>query len=131
MMKAADTITSTERCRPLFLKYDLTDNQVFIFLTLLRRKCGNSDFLARRADVKCANNFAYRNRCLNVLSATANKKKKALANTQRCILAIKITVRSLKNLRLNFEREGDYFSCKYHQAVPKAPSITISRISGN
>lgn len=57
-MKAADTMTSTERCRPLFLRYDLTDNQVFIFLTLLSRKCGSSDFLARLADVKCANNLA-------------------------------------------------------------------------
>lgn len=62
--------------------------------TLFRRKCGNSDFRARLDDVKCENNFAYKNRCLNVRSATANKKKnknvkqnrriKSIIRTNRC-----------------------------------------------
>lgn len=55
-------------------KYDLTLSHVLIFLTLLRRKCGNSDFLARLDDVKCENSLAYNNLCLNVRSATPRRK---------------------------------------------------------
>lgn len=43
--------------------------------TLFNRKCGSSDFLARRDDVKCEKSLAYKNRCLNVRSATASRKK--------------------------------------------------------
>lgn len=66
-----------------------------MFRTLFKRKCGTSDFLARRDDVKCEKSLAYKNLnkkqmkfqwkkkifkiltnlCLKVRSATANKKK--------------------------------------------------------
>lgn len=43
-----------------------------MFRTLFKRKCGNSDFLARRDDVKCENNLAYKN--------LKKKKKKPFRN---------------------------------------------------
>ena len=51
-INAADTIVSTERWGPRFFKYDLSDNQVLMFLTLFNRKCGSSYFFARRDDVR-------------------------------------------------------------------------------
>lgn len=52
MMKAAETMTSTDLCGPRFLRYDRTDNHVFMFRTLLSRKCGRSDLRVRRDEVK-------------------------------------------------------------------------------
>lgn len=76
-------MTSTDRCGPRLcenmtqtlvnwnrrdlqlikhtLRYDLTLSHVLMFLTLFKRKCGSSDFLVRRDDVKCEKNFAYKN----------------------------------------------------------------------
>lgn len=62
-----------------------------MFRTLFKRKCGNSDFLARRDDVRCEKSFAYKNRCLNVRSATANKKKNRNANEKRSTKSINST----------------------------------------
>ena len=59
--------------------------------TLFNRKCGNSDFRARRDDVKCEKSFAYKNLCLNVRSATANKKKNRNANEKRNTKSINST----------------------------------------
>lgn len=96
IIKAVETITSTDLCGPRFLRYDLTDNHVLIFLTLFNRKCGNSDLRALLDDVKCENNLAYKNLCLNVRSATASKKKNKQARVPRSIRAMIMTVLSLK-----------------------------------
>lgn len=93
--KAVETITSTDLCGPLFFKYERTDNHVLIFNTLLNRKCGNSDLCALLEDVKCENSFAYSNLCLNVLSATANRKNIIEARIHLCIRLIVTTIYSL------------------------------------
>lgn len=74
------------------LRYERTLNQVLIFRTLFNRKCGNSDFLARRDDVKCEKSLAYENRCLNVRSATANRKKNRNVNENLKMKSINKTV---------------------------------------
>lgn len=84
IINAAETMISTDRCGPRFCKLkkiivesenlykiarhkkltfknDRTLSQVFIFRSLLKRKSGTSDFLARLDDVKCENSFAYNN----------------------------------------------------------------------
>lgn len=60
-MNAAETITSTERCGPKRFRYDRTLNHALILRTLFNRKWGMRDFLARLADVKWENSFAYKN----------------------------------------------------------------------
>lgn len=77
-------------------KYDRVESQVLIFLTVLSLKCGNSDLRARLADVKCENNLAYRNRCLNARSATASKKNTRPLKVKRNIQVSKFAVISLK-----------------------------------
>lgn len=93
-------------------------SQVLIFLTLFRRKCGSSDFRARRDDVKWEKSFAYKNLkwffyfwyknwffflkniskianfylCLNVRSATASKKKNKNVKNNRSIKSTTKTV---------------------------------------
>lgn len=63
--------------------------------TLFSLKCGSSDFLARRKDVKWEKNLAYRNLCLKVLSATVSRKKKRDPSTRRSSRPIRITYLSL------------------------------------
>lgn len=77
-------------------KYDRVDSHVLIFLTVLSLKCGSSDLRARLADVKCENNFAYRNLCLNARSATASKKNTKPLSANRNIQVRKFVVISLK-----------------------------------
>lgn len=74
------------------MRYDRTLNHVLILRTLFKRKCGSSDFLARRDDVRCEKSFAYKNLCLNVRSATANKKKNRNANEKRSTKSMNSTV---------------------------------------
>lgn len=64
IIKAVDTIISTDLCGPFFFKYDLAASHILMLSTLFNRKCGNSDFIARLDDVKCEKNFAYKNLCL-------------------------------------------------------------------
>lgn len=96
IINAVDTITSTDRCGPRRFKYDRTDSHVLMFRTLFNLKCGNSDLRARLDDVRCEKSLAYRNLCLNVRSATANKKKNRQASEQRSIRPMIIIVRSLQ-----------------------------------
>lgn len=96
IINAVETITSTDLCGPRFFKYERTDSQVFIFLTLFKRKCGNSDFRARLDDVKCENNLAYNKRCLNVRSATDKRKNTIADKIKRWKIAIITNIFSLK-----------------------------------
>lgn len=61
VMNAAETITSTDRCGPSRLRYDLTQSHALIFRTLFNLKWGMEDFLARRDDVRWEKSFAKRN----------------------------------------------------------------------
>ena len=125
MMNAADTIQSTDRCGPRFckyfgqnwsnhflafstsmrnpdgragltLRYERTESHVLMLRTLLRRKCGKSELRARLDDVKWANSLAYRNRCLNVRSATASRNKKPAAMAKRSTAAVTTIIFSLQ-----------------------------------
>lgn len=80
--------------------------------TLFKRKCGNSDFRALLDDVRCEKSFAYKNLqknenkfhwigvegaplgylCLNVRSATANRKKNRNVKQKRSRKSMNRTV---------------------------------------
>jgi hypothetical protein len=94
-MKVADTIISTDRCGPRLCRYDLTESHVLILLTLFKRKCGIPDFPAFRNEVILENNFANRNRCLYVFSATARRKNANKARNNLSKIEIKIIARIL------------------------------------
>lgn len=102
----------------LTLRYDRTLSHVLMLRTLFNRKWGNSDFRARRDDVKCENNFAYRKRCLKVRSATASKKKKRKAKQKRKMKSMNRTVRcqpTSPNVRLR-KRSSERVVCSMRRA---------------
>jgi len=72
------------------------ESQVLIFRTLFSLKCGNLDFLALLNDVRCEKNFAYKNLCLYVRSATVNRKKNMSDKQNRSIKVVITIYRSLK-----------------------------------
>ena len=80
----------------LTLRYERTESHVLMLRTLLRRKCGKSELRARLDDVKWANSLAYRNRCLNVRSATASRNKKPAAMAKRSTAAVTTIIFSLQ-----------------------------------
>lgn len=74
------------------------DSQVLIFRTLFSLKWGNFDFLALLKDVKCEKNFAYKNRCLYVRSATVSRKKNMSDKQNRSIKVVTTIYRSLQRI---------------------------------
>jgi len=61
-INAEETITSMALWGPCFWRYERTESHVLILRTLLSRKCGSSDLLARRDEVKWQKYLAYKNR---------------------------------------------------------------------
>lgn len=71
------------------------ESHVLMFRTLFSLKWGNFDFLARLKEVRCEKNFAYKNRCLYVRSATVKRKKNIKDKQNRSIKVVSTTYLSL------------------------------------
>lgn len=71
------------------------ESHVLIFRTLFNLKWGNFDFLALLKDVRCEKNFAYKNLCLYVRSATVKRKKSIKDKQNRSIKVVSTIYRSL------------------------------------
>lgn len=118
------------------LRYDLTESQVLMLRTLLSRKCGRSEFRALRDEVKWEKSLAYKNRCLNVRSATARRNRKNAAMAKRSIAAVTTITFSLnrafegilaKMLTKTLDLTNERILKEYHilQPYSEAPCETI------